>query len=69
MLFFVDKNKTIFIHSNRWITSFKTAKNVKDQSANKLIASKLLAYNGIMPIKIYDKIKVIGILMPLDLQR
>jgi len=51
----------IFIHSNREITSFNTTKNVKDESANKLTASKLIAYNGIMPTKIYDKIKVTGI--------
>jgi len=51
----------IFIHSNREITSFNTAKNVNDESANKLTASKLMAYNGIMPTKIYDKIKVPGI--------
>ena len=53
----------IFIHSNREITSFNTAKNVNDESANKLTASKLIAYNDIMPTKIYDKIKVIGISM------
>ena len=40
-----------------------TAKNVKDESANKLTASKLIAYNDIIPTKIYDKIKVIGISM------
>ena len=51
----------IFIYSNREITSFNTAKNVKNESANKLIASKLIAYNDIMPTKIYDKIKVTGI--------
>jgi len=51
----------IFIHSNREVTSFNTAKNVKDESTNKLTASKLIAYNGIMPTKIYDKIKVTGI--------
>jgi len=53
----------IFIHSNREITSFNITKNVKDESANKLTASKLIAYNGIMPTKIYDKIKVTGISM------
>jgi len=53
----------IFIHSNREITSFNTAKNVKDESANKLTTFKLIAYNGIMPTKIYDKIKVTGISM------
>ena len=53
----------IFIHSNRDITSFNTAKNVKNESANKLTASKLIAYNGIMPTKIYDKIKVTEISM------
>ena len=53
----------IFIHSNRDITSFNTAKNVKDESANKLTTSKLIAYNDIMPTKIYDKIKVTGISM------
>jgi len=53
----------IFINSNREITSFNTAKNVKDESANKLTASKLIAYNGMMPTKIYDKIKVTGISM------
>jgi len=60
---FFDKNKMIFIHSNREITSFNTTKNVKDESANKLTTSKLIAYNGIMPTKIYDKIKVTGISM------
>jgi len=54
----------IFINSNRDITSFNTAKNVKDKSANKLTTSKLIAYNDIMPTKIYDKIKVTGISMP-----
>jgi len=58
-----DNNKMIFIHSNRKITSFNTVKNVKDESANKLTVSKLIAYNGIMPTKICDKIKVIGISM------
>jgi len=53
----------IFIHSNRKITSFNTAKNVKDESANKLTTSKLIAYNDIMSTKIYDKIKVTGISM------
>ena len=53
----------IFIHLNREITSFNTAKNVKDEFANKLIASKLIAYNDIMPTKIYDKIKVTGVSM------
>jgi len=52
-----------FIHSNREITSFNTAKKVKDESANKLTASKLITYNDIMPTKIYDKIKVTGISM------
>ena len=59
-LFFFDKNKMIFIHSNRDITSFNTAKNVKEESANKLTTSKLIAYNDIIPTKIYDKIKVTG---------
>ena len=68
-IFFFDKKKMIFIHSNREITSFNTAKNVKDESTNKLTASKLIAYNGIMPTKIYDKTKVTGIFMPPDLQR
>jgi len=31
---------------------------------NKLTTSKLITYNGIMPTKIYDKIKVTGISMP-----
>ena len=53
----------IFIHLNREITSFNIAKNVKDVSANKLTTFKLIAYNGIMPTKIYDKIKVTGISM------
>jgi len=52
-----------FIHPNQEITSFNTAKNVKDESANKLTTSKLITYNSIMPTKIYDKIKVIGISM------
>ena len=60
---FFYKNKMIFIHSNQEIISFNTAKNVKDESANKLTASKLIAYNGIMPTKIYDKIKVTEISM------
>jgi len=59
----------IFINSNRDITPFNTAKNVKDEYANKLTSSKLIAYNGIMPTNIYDKIKVTGIFMPPDLQR
>jgi len=67
-LFFI-KTKMIFIHSNRKITTFNAVKNVKDESANKLITSKLIAYNGIMPTKIYDKIKVTRISMPSDLQR
>jgi len=58
----------IFIHSNRYITSFNTIKNVKDESANKFTASKLIAHNNIMLTEIYDKIKVIGIPMPPDLQ-
>jgi len=53
----------IFIHSNREITLFNTVKNVKDESANKLTSSKLIAYNGIKPTKIYDKIKATGISM------
>jgi len=57
-LLFFDKNKMIFIYSNREITSFNTAKNVKDEFANKLTTPKLIAYNNIMPTKIYDKIKV-----------
>ena len=62
-MFVFYKNKMIFIHSNQEITSFNIAKNVKDESANKLTTSKLIAYNGIMPTKIYDKIKVTGISM------
>jgi len=57
------------IHSNRWITSFNTAKNVNDESANKPTTSKLIVYNDIMHTKIYDKIKVTGIPIPPDLQR
>jgi len=57
----------IFIHSNRNITSFNTTKNVKDKPANKLTISKLIAYNGIMPTKIYDKIKVTGLTPKIDL--
>ena len=53
----------IFIHSNQEITSFKTAENVKDESAKKLTTSKLIAYNSIMPTEIYDKIKVTEIFM------
>jgi len=59
MFFIKKKNKMIFFHSNREITSFNTAKNVKDESANKLTSSKLITYNDIMHTKIYDKIKVI----------
>ena len=59
----------LFIHSNRKITSFNTAKNVKDESANKLTTFKLIAYNGITHTKIYDKIKVTRISMSPDLQR
>jgi len=58
----------IFIHSNREIISFNTTKNVKDEYANKLTTSKLIAYNNIMPKKIYDKIKVTRISMASDLQ-
>jgi len=57
-MFFFYKKKMTFIHSNGEITSFNTAKNVKDESANKLTVSKLIAYNGIMPTKTYDKIRV-----------
>jgi len=53
----------IFFHSNQEITSFNTAINVRDESTNKLATSKLIAYNDIMPTKIYDKIKVTGISM------
>ena len=53
----------IFIHSNREITSFNTAKKVRDESPNKLATSKLIAYHDLMPTKIYDKIKVTGISM------
>ena len=53
----------IFIHSNQEIISFNTAKNIKDEPANKLTSSKLIAYNDIMPTKLYDTIKVIGISM------
>jgi len=67
--YFFDKNKMLFIHSNREIRSFNTAKNVRDESANKLTTSKLIAYNDIMPTKIYDKTKVTGISMSPDLQR
>ena len=67
--FFFDKTKMIFIHSNWEITSFNTAKNVNDESANKLTTSKLISYNDIMPSKIYDKIKVTGITWPPGLQR
>jgi len=67
--FFFYKNKMMFIHSNRRITSFNTVKNVMDESVNKLTTSKLIAYNDIMPTKIYDKIKVTGISMSPDLQR
>jgi len=59
----------IFIHSNRDIILFKTTKNIKDESANKLTTSNLIAYNSIMPKKIYDKTKVTRIFMPPDLQR
>jgi len=59
----------INLNLNRKITSFNIVKNVKDKSANKLTTSKLIAYNDIMPTKIYDKIKVTGISMPPDLQR
>jgi len=59
----------IFINSNQEITSFNTAKNVKDEFTNKLTTSKLIAYNETMPTKIYDKIKVTGISMPTDMQR
>jgi len=59
----------IFIHLNREITSFNTAKNVRDESTNKLTTSKLIAYNGILPTKMYDKIKVTEISMPQHLQR
>jgi len=60
---FFDKNKMTFIHLNREITLFNTVKNVKEESANKLTTSKLIAYNDIIPTKIYDKIKVVGIFM------
>jgi len=44
-----------------------TFKNVKYKFVNKLTTSKLITYNGIMPTKIYDKLKVTEILMPPDL--
>jgi len=69
LVFFFEKNKIIFIHLNGKITPFNTAKNIKNEYVNKLTTSKLIAYNGIMPTKIYVKIKVTGIFMPLDLQR
>jgi len=53
----------------RETTSFNIAKNAKDESAIKLTSSKLIAYNDILPTKIYDKLKVTGISMPPDLQR
>ena len=44
LFIYFDKNKTIFIHSNRYITSdTNIAKNVKGESANKLTAPKLIA--------------------------
>jgi len=52
----------------REITSFNTAKNAKDESTIKLTSSKLIAYNDILPTKIYDKLKVTRISMPPDLQ-
>ena len=60
---FFYKNKMIFIHSNREITSFNTVENVNDEYANKLTTSKLISYNDIMPTKIYDKTKVNGLSM------
>jgi len=62
-IFFFDKNNMIFIHSNREITLFNTAKNVKDEFVNKLTTSKLIAYNDIMSTKIYGKTKVTRISM------
>jgi len=59
----------IFIHSNRDITSFNTAKNVKDESANKLTASKLIAYNGIVLQKYMIKLKSPEYPWPPNLQR
>jgi len=67
-VFFFNKNKIIFIHLNREITSFNTAKNVNDESMNKLTASKLIAYNSIMPTKIYEKLKSPEYPWPPDLQ-
>jgi len=46
----LTQNKTISIHSNRYSTSdTNIAKNVNSESANKLTAPKLIAYNGKMP--------------------
>jgi len=64
MIFFFFFTKTNYIHSIKsrdYIIN--TTKNVKDEPANKLTTSKLIAYNDIMPTKIYDKIKVTGISM------
>jgi hypothetical protein len=57
-LFFFDKNKTLFIHSN-WLSTSdtNTAKNVKGESANKLTTLKLIAYNGKMPTNNMIKFK------------
>jgi len=53
-LFFFDKSKTIFylfksIEYIRYNNIINIAKNIKDETANKLTASKLIAYNGKMP--------------------
>jgi len=61
-LVFFRLQKQNDIHSLK-LRDYITTKNVKDESANKLTASKLIAYNGIMPTRIYDKIKVTGISM------
>jgi len=57
----------ILINSNRDITLFNSAKNVKVCEQTHII--KLIAYNDIMHTKIYDKTKVTGISMPPGLQR
>jgi len=50
------KNKTIFIHSTWYSTSFDIAKNINDELVNKLTTSKLISYSDKMSAN--NKIKL-----------
>ena len=70
--YFINKKNPVlfsfFLQKQNDIHSFNIDKNVKDESANKLTTSKLIAYNDKMTYKQYDKLKVTEILMYSDLR-